>query len=164
MLYPSPVQAVELPLILDPIQPEPKDHAGRWVACGWTKKQDTISRVTADDVRGALIQHVLCRYYVGGVSRDQLAAEYGYSVRQIQSYLSGRSGWAYSRPILAALHDIGIPAHKNTHQRLTSIVRAQQRLIADYDDFLNHRFGQDRAERYQRLQLACRLLAFVAVP
>ena len=66
-------------------------------------------RTAESDAHGAMVQEIICRYYLGGVRRGVLARRYGYQERQVQTWLVGDGAVAYSRPLLGALRGLGFP-------------------------------------------------------
>ncbi len=156
-----------LPLLMEPARPAPGMGGGGWSASGWRLlPMDVYERNHAHDVRGALAQHIIARYYLGCVSRDQLAREYGYGVRQVQAYLSGRAGLTYTQPLLATLRSLGISTARRgmPHPKLRALVLAQNALIAEAADLLRPHLTAvtaERAERRERFLVLARLMAFV---
>jgi hypothetical protein len=61
---------------------------------------------------GAFVQHVIVRYVVHGVTRQELAAETNLSQRQIQAYVGGVSYQPYGLAVIEALRELGIPNTK----------------------------------------------------
>lgn len=93
-----------LELLCEPDRPTP--DAGHTL--GWLRVKGQWERNPAWDRQGALIQHLIVRYYVHGVTRGELAAELHQSPRQVQSWLSGNALPSYGRPVRRALADLGI--------------------------------------------------------
>lgn len=97
-----------LPLLLPPDPPTGEED---FRSVGWRWRNGMLRRHPADDVHGAEVQWMVLRYFRDGVRRKELAFEYGYSERTVQSYLSGRESWsrAYGAPVRRALAMMGIP-------------------------------------------------------
>lgn len=128
-----------LPLLVEPVTPPTK--TSRWK--GWTithvwagrEERRILTRDHKHDAMGAFVQHVIVRYVVHGVGRDEIAAEVNLSPRQIQAYISGVVYQPYSLAVIEALRELGIPNtrgerwSKHQQQRLKQVIEAQQRLL-----------------------------------
>lgn len=134
-----------LPLLLQPDQP-PVGVVGTY---GWRWKAGTrfavLERRPQDDEQGAVVQWMVLRYYRDGVLRKTLAAEYGYSERRVQEYLSGKGTsarclwWmAYSAPVLRALARLGYPVTEycNRRKRLGVQAEACRRALSTLADLV----------------------------
>lgn len=155
-----------LPLLLPPDPPSAHVYGTvgwRWKA-GTTPPFTVLERRPQDDEHGAVVQWIVLRYHRDGVLRKTLAAEYGYSERQVQAYLSGsdrkshKSHWwtAYAAPVLRALRRLGLPVDERSNQRKRhdAQARAARGALADLAHLLD---GDERPEA-RRLQQDIRLL------
>ena len=140
------VQPTTLQLLAEPLKPL-KRLQNNQLQYGWRpigswegrRRRVTWIRDHAHDDDGAAIQHLICRYALWGVRRSELAAETGYSERQIQTWLSGGSRrGSYGTAVLQRLAALGIgPGRgcRNDHRsvqrrrRLDQIVAAQAALM-----------------------------------
>lgn len=133
-----------LPLLAEPLKPD--DRAPK--AWGWTAETTwrgryvrgeglprmvrTMVRNPSHDAMGAFVQHVVVRYIVHGVSREQIARETGYSERQVQSWIQGRAYEPYTRAVLKVLGGMGIGLRRGLrpHRYTGLVTRADQIVMA----------------------------------
>ncbi len=109
-----------LPLLLEPDQPSPAPSGHRYTrgnATGWKREDGVLVRQPLHDRHGALIQHVLVRYYVHRVQRQVIAQEIDYSERQISAWLAARNGATYAEPVRRALMGLGIELWRGQRER-----------------------------------------------
>lgn len=121
-----------LPLLLEPDRPKSIDHR----TVGWRRVKGEIVRHHAHDVFGALVQHVIVRYLVHGVPRQQIASEVNYSERQVQAWISGRAHTAYAAPVRRALESLGIGMGKGGLHPASGRGRPYRRIAAACLDLL----------------------------
>jgi hypothetical protein len=130
-----------LPLLFSPDQPPlglTRTNGWRWTV---RNGSDVLVRRPQDDAHGAMVQWIVLRYYRDGVTRGELAREYGYAERTIQGYLSKCSymnHWhlAYAAPVLRALTRAGIPCGGYSHswkRQASQLAAARAALIAVAD-------------------------------
>lgn len=166
----APQPATRLPLLLPPDKPLTQTYR----SFGWRYRPGTrfavLDRRTEDDEQGAVVQWIVLRYYRDGVLRRELAAEYGFSERRVQEYLSGSKGhgglacwWlAYAAPVLRALRRLGFPVDErcNTRKRTDAQVRAARTALAGVADLL----AGDARPAARRLRRDIALLTVEATP
>lgn len=141
----KPVAANTLPLLMEPDRPRDgaSPHGIANGRSGWRTSEDgTLVRCASDDVRGALIQHVIVRYLVHGVQRQELAQEIHYSERQIQAWTSAKAGATYGEPVRRALQLLGIGMGRGgvseaSSRRGTEVVAACMGLLADVQWYMD---------------------------
>jgi hypothetical protein len=132
-------QPAPLPLLVEPLQPP---RGKRWRRTGWRivefwedrRLVRTAIRDPRYDARGAAIQHAICRYLLAGVSRRQLAAETGYSERQVQAWLGGTACATYAGAVLKRLAGLGVTPgrghlHRSSPRRIAEINAAQRAIL-----------------------------------
>lgn len=146
-----------LPLLMEPDRPEGR----KLLYTGWRRENGILTRCRLDDVHGALVQHVVVRYYVHGIQRQVIAQEIGYSPRQVQAWLGGTASSTYGQPVRDALANLGIGLNRAgsadydpTSRRLREIVGAQARLLDDAAGLL----GRDVRPGAVQVRLLARLL------
>lgn len=137
----KPVTANTLPLLMEPDRPE-IDSNQRTTNSGWKREGGQLVRDYGADDFGALVQHVIVRYLVHGVQRQELAREIQYSERQIQAWISARAGATYGEPVRRALQLLGIGMGRGgvseaSSRRGTEVVAACMGLLADVQWFLD---------------------------
>lgn len=128
----------QLDLLMEPERPR---RDTRWVP-GWqrSKRYDPESgewgalvRKREDDAFGAIAQRCVVAYIVRGVGRAQLARQTGLSERSMSDLLAGVTWVTYTKPVLAALRELGISEGRGLRQqwatRLHEIIEAQRRLL-----------------------------------
>lgn len=126
-----------LELLAEPVLPA-EGHRG--TTYGWkprpiraTDDRRHYERYHADDQQGAVVQHVVCRYVLGDVTRSELSREYGMCSRQVNAYVSGEAWVTYATPILEAIARLGVPPVKGfwtgDGARPRLLVRAQRSVI-----------------------------------
>lgn len=148
----KPVAATTLPLLMEPDRPpeSANNHAVANARSGWrTTDFKEFVRFQGDDHRGALIQHVIVRYLVHGVQRQQLAQEIHYSERQIQAWISGRAGSTYGEPVRRALQTLGIGMGRGgvseaSSRRGAEVVAACMGLLADVQWYMGDDWPRQR--------------------
>lgn len=130
------IEAATLPLLLEPDQPTGRRTRGT----GWRRKGGLLIRNYLDDAEGALVQHVIVRYYVHGYARSEISREIQYSTRHTQSWISGSAHANYAQPVRRALSDIGLDLSCRNHGRsmvepasvrLRDVIRACMGLISE---------------------------------
>jgi len=115
-----------LPLLLPPDRPPTTARR----SFGWRWKDGSprpvLERRPQDDEQGAIVQWIVLRYYRDGAGRGELAREYGYSARHVQTYLTGDRGvahrqsqWhhAYAAPVIRALAGLGFIVDRRHNRR-----------------------------------------------
>lgn len=130
----KPVEATPLPLLMEPDRPAQIDH---WTV-GWRRVKGEIARFHLHDEQGAIVQHVIVRYLVHGIPRQQIASEVCFSERQVQAWIGGRAWGAYGGPVRRALASLGISMgkggvgpSKSGYGRNTQVAAACLDLLAD---------------------------------
>ena len=120
-----------LPLLAEPLAPPPDVLRPR----GWRVLGSRDQRNPAHDPIGALYQHMVVRYCVHGVPRQQIARETGYCERHVQAVVMGQTWAAYTQAVVQALAELGIKTRRGCRWhgsgRLREINAAQHRLLAD---------------------------------
>jgi len=127
----KPVAAACLPLLMEPDMPKRMSAKGQ---NGWLRAGEEFVRQPLHDGHGALIQHVLVRYFVHRVQRQVIALEVGYSERQLSAWLSGRNCETYADPVRKALADLGIELWRGQRERsgrAEEVIAAQCSLLND---------------------------------
>lgn len=142
------IEARGLPLLLEPDRPEPR-RGVKTQNTGWRREGDVVTRDHRDDEFGALVQHVIVRYLVHGVQRQELAKEIGYSERQLQAWLSGTAARCYAQPVRRALQELGIGLGRGTvgqsaSGRGSEIVAACMTLLADVQWYMEDDWSRAR--------------------
>jgi len=152
-----------LPLLVEPLKPA--ENAVK--SYGWVRERDRLGRPWArrhdHDAFGAGLQHLIARYLIQGVERQEIARETGYSERAIQAWLVGRAWEPYTKAMLKALADMGIGHRRGLRPgkwaekptRAAEIVMAQRAAL----DKVILLLGRDTREGARELVLAARILA-----
>jgi len=125
-------EARVLPLLWEPDMPEPPTGTRERTPNGWRRDgEGGLRRHRPDDVRGAVIQHAIVRYYVGHVSRAALALELSYSIRFAQMIVAGQVWRPYAAPVRRQLAALGIGLNKGgTGSKLPSDFRNREIIAA----------------------------------
>lgn len=149
-------------LLYEPEQPASLKGNG---VIGWRRAGQGWVRLPGDDAFGARVQLAVARYYLADYRRADVARDLWMSERQAQTYLSGRAGGCYARPVLAALARLGITQHRGDWRaqagrgRAAEIIRAQASVLDRCRALLG---GEDFGPAaLDELQADLRLLAFV---
>ena len=152
-----------LPVLVEPLQPS----SDAFRATGWTIEtvhgwRRRITRNHADDEQGAAVQHIIVRYLVHGVERNQIAVETGYSPRQLQQIVMGRVWESYTLAVLGALADLGISSKKGLRpHRYSGHITRPDEIIGAQQEILEQIVGvlwNDQREGAQRIVATARLL------
>lgn len=159
-------QPAALSLLLEP-DPPPEDlpRGAFWHGYQATKT-GRRRRWARYDLTGALVQHVIVRYYVHGVGRTQIAREIGYSVRQTQMLLGGFAWQPYAMPVRRELAALGIGLNRGgsgvspaTDRRLREIANAQASLLARFEALTGGGQTIVQMQALPRVRTLARLLA-----
>jgi hypothetical protein len=145
-------------LLLEPDRPDPRMHE-RTQNSGWRREGDVVTRDHRDDEFGALVQHVIVRYLVHGVQRQEIAQEIGYSQRQVQDWIGGRTARCYAQPVRRALQSLGIGmgrggVSETSSRRGIEVMAACMGLLADVQWYMD-----DDWPRAREIKELSRLLA-----
>jgi hypothetical protein len=118
-----------------------------------------LRRTAERDRIGAMIQHAILAYVVGGESRASISERVGYSQRQVQAWIGGEAWLAYTQPVLERLRSLGIGRLRGdrclTGARFGEIVSAQADVLAR----VAWTFRNDPRPEAQRLVEDARLLS-----
>lgn len=137
----KPVAATTLPLLMEPDRPD-IDSRQKTTNSGWRREGEKLVRDHGADDFGALVQHVIVRYLVHGVHRQQIAKEIQYSERQIQAWIGGRAARSYTQPVRRALQMLGLSmgrggVQEKRSKRRGEVVGACMGLLADVQWYMD---------------------------
>ncbi len=144
----KPANANTLPLLMEPDRPQ-IDSRQKTTNSGWRREGEGLVRDHGADDFGALVQHVIVRYIVHGVQRQELAREIHMSQRQIQAWISGRAARCYTQPVRRALQLLGIGMGRGgvseaTSRRGTEVVAACMSVLADVQWYMGDDWPRQR--------------------
>jgi hypothetical protein len=128
---PAPVlTSPEIPLLFEPVDVRPEVSVR-----GWKRHDDgTIERSPDLDRLGAEIQRVMLRRVLFEERKEPLAAEIGYSWRQVGGMLAGVVHPEYGQPVIDWLHSVGIRTtkHETRASRAHRLVVAYRTVFAAF--------------------------------